>query len=188
MTSATATTIFVNEVAAIPLRETPHSAGDGAQLGFPRRTGARFGDAALVPYLPGPHRFPDETPMATRLNFTSPNVPRTTDAYPHAVVAQGFVFVSGTPGFEPGTGRLSEHFDEQAAQAFRNLQTILEELGSGLDKIVKTTVFMVSGNDFGALNQVYAEVFPANPPARSTPQVLPFPGGILVSVECIALV
>ena len=125
--------------------------------------------------------------MTARQTFTSARVPRTSDVFPHAVVANGLIFVSGTPGFDPATGCLSERFEEQAAQAFRNLQTILEELGSGLDKIVKTTVFMVSGNDFGALNDVYRNVFPENAPARSTPQVLPFPGGILISVECIAL-
>ena len=56
-----------------------------------------------------------------------------------------------------------------------------------MNKIVKTTVFMVSGNDFSILNKVYAEVFPENAPARSTPQVMPFPAGILISVECIAV-
>ena len=126
--------------------------------------------------------------MSNRRNFTSAHVPRTTDVFPHAVVANGLIFVSGTPGFDPRTGQLSEHFKEQAVQAFRNLQAVLEELGSGLDKVVKTTVFMVAGNDFEALNQVYRDVFSTNAPARSTPQVLPFPGGILISVECIALV
>ena len=56
-----------------------------------------------------------------------------------------------------------------------------------MNKIVKTTVFMVSGNDFSILNKVYATVFPENAPARSTPQVMPFPAGILISVECIAV-
>ena len=56
-----------------------------------------------------------------------------------------------------------------------------------MNKIVKTTVFMVSGNDFSILNKVYAEVFPENAPARSTPQVMPFPAGILISVECIVV-
>ena len=54
-------------------------------------------------------------------------------------------------------------------------------------KIVKTTIFMVTGNDFGVINKVYSEFFPDNPPARSTPQVMPFPAGILISVECVAL-
>ena len=126
--------------------------------------------------------------MTTRQNFSTANVPRTTDVFPHAVVANNLIFVSGTPGFNPGTGHLSESFEEQARQSFRNIKTILEEMGSSLDKIVKTTVFMVSGNDFSILNKVYLEVFPENAPARSTPQVMPFPAGILISVECIALV
>jgi len=67
-----------------------------------------------------------------------------------------------------------------------NIQTILEQAGSHLSKIVKTTVFMVTGNDFSILNKVYAEFFPENAPARSAPQVMPFPAGILISVECIA--
>lgn len=125
--------------------------------------------------------------MSARQNFTSARVPRTSDVFPHAVVANGLIFVSGTTGFDPATGQLSAQFEEQAAQAFRNLHTILEELGSGLEKVVKTTVFMVSGNDFGALNNAYRDAFPNNAPARSTPQVMPFPGGILISVECIAL-
>jgi len=126
--------------------------------------------------------------MSGRQNFTSARVPRMSDAFPHAVVANDLIFVSGTPGFDPSTGHLSERFEEQAAQAFRNLKTVLEELGIGLDKVLKTRVFMVAGNDFASLNHVYRDVFPENAPARSTPQVLPFPGGILISVECIALV
>ncbi len=66
-------------------------------------------------------------------------------------------------------------------------QNNLEEAGSDLNKVVKTTVFMVAGNDFAVLNSVYTEFFGDNPPARSTPQVMPFPAGILVSVECIAM-
>jgi len=110
-----------------------------------------------------------------------------TDVFPQAVVAGGFVFVSGTTGVNPATGKLDDDFEKQATQSFRNIKIILEELGSDLSKIVKTTVFMVSGNDFGILNKVYGEVFPENAPARSTPQVMPFPAGILISVECIAI-
>ena len=125
--------------------------------------------------------------MENRRNHNSTAVPAMSDAFPQAVIADKFVFLSGTPGFIPGTGQLSESFEEQTRQAFLNIKTILEEVGSGLEKIVKTTVFMVSGNDFAILNKVYKEIFPANAPARSTPQVMPFPAGILVSVECIAL-
>jgi 2-iminobutanoate/2-iminopropanoate deaminase len=125
--------------------------------------------------------------MEIRKNHNSTEVPRMSEVFPQAVIADKFVFLSGTPGLNPSTGKLSESFEEQTRQAFLNIKTILEEVGSGLDKIVKTTVFMVSGNDFAVLNKVYSEMFPANAPARSTPQVMPFPGGILVSVECIAL-
>ena len=125
--------------------------------------------------------------MEIRKNHNSTEVPRMSDVFPQAVIAGKFVFLSGTPGLNPSTGKLSESFEEQTRQALLNIKAILEEVGSSLDKIVKTTVFMVSGNDFAVLNKVYSEVFPVNAPARSTPQVMPFPGGILVSVECIAL-
>jgi 2-iminobutanoate/2-iminopropanoate deaminase len=125
--------------------------------------------------------------METRKNFNTVKVPRTTEVFPQAVIADNFIFISGTPGFNPETGKLSDRFEEQALQCFQNIKTILEEIGSSMDKIVKTTVFMVSGNDFSVLNKVYGEVFPKNAPARSTPQVMPFPAGILISVECIAL-
>jgi len=126
--------------------------------------------------------------MTARQNFNTAKVPRTTEVFPQAVIAGNFIFLSGTPGFDPVTGKLSNDFEEQARQAFMNIKTILEEAGSSMEKIVKTTVFMVSGNEFSILNKVYAAVFPENAPARSTPQVMPFPAGILISVECIALV
>jgi 2-iminobutanoate/2-iminopropanoate deaminase len=125
--------------------------------------------------------------MENRKNHNSAVIPRMSEVFPQAVIADKFVFLSGTPGLNPSTGKLSEGFEEQTRQAFLNIKAILEEVGSGLEKIVKTTVFMVSGNDFALLNKVYSEIFPTNAPARSTPQVMPFPGGILVSVECIAL-
>lgn len=125
--------------------------------------------------------------MENKRTFNSSSVPAMSTVFPHAVIADKLVFLSGTPGLIPATGKLSESFEEQVRQAFLNIKAILEEAGSGLEKIVKTTVFMVTGNDFAILNKVYGEVFPTNAPARSTPQVMPFPGGILVSVECIAI-
>ncbi|MBA4166951.1 MAG: RidA family protein [Chitinophagaceae bacterium] len=125
--------------------------------------------------------------MENKRTYNSSSVPRMSEVFPQAVIADKFVFLSGTPGLVPSTGKLSESFEEQTRQAFLNIKNILEEVGSGLEKIIKTTVFMVAGNDFAILNKVYSEYFPADAPARSTPQVMPFPGGILVSVECIAL-
>ena len=110
-------------------------------------------------------------------------------AFPQAVIAEKFIFISGTPGYDLTFGKVvSDDFEEQARQCFQNIKVILEEAGSNLGKVVKTTIFMVSGNDFSVVNKVYGDFFPENPPARSTPQVMPFPAGILISVECIALV
>ena len=122
-----------------------------------------------------------------RKNFNSSKVPRMSDAFPQAVIADNFIFLSGTPGLDPATGQvISADFEEQVRQSFANIQTILEDAGSNTSKVVKTTIFMVTGNDFAVMNKIYKEFFPENAPARSIPQVMPFPAGILVSVECIA--
>jgi len=111
-----------------------------------------------------------------------------TEAYPQAVITDEFIFLSGMPGLDPITGKVnSENFEDQARQCFLNIKTVLEEAGSNMAKIVKTTIFMVVGNDFSVINKIYGEFFPENAPARSTPQVMPFPAGIMISVECIAL-
>lgn len=123
-----------------------------------------------------------------RKNFNTAKAPRMSELFPQAVVAGDFIFLSGTAGISLETGKLvSSEFEAQARQCFVNIKAILEDAGSDLSKIVKTTIFMVSGNDFGTINKVYAEFFPENAPARSVPQVSLFPGGILISVECIAL-
>jgi 2-iminobutanoate/2-iminopropanoate deaminase len=122
-------------------------------------------------------------------NFNTDKAPRMSQVFPQAVIADTFIFLSGTPGYDLQTGKvISDDFEAQARQSFQNIKIILEEAGSSLGKVVKTTVFMVAGNDFGIVNKVYTEFFPENPPARSTPQVMPFPAGILISVECIAQV
>ncbi|AUD03482.1 RidA family protein [Spirosoma pollinicola] len=126
--------------------------------------------------------------MAERQNFNTTNAPRMSQVFPQAVIADKFIFLSGTPGLAIDSGQvISADFEDQTRQCFQNIKLILEEAGSNLSNVVKTTIFMVAGHDFGVINKVYAEFFPANPPARSTPQVMPFPAGILISVECIAL-
>lgn len=127
--------------------------------------------------------------MPKQLSFNTPKVASMSTTFPHAVVTDSMVFVSGTPGLDVSTGKvISEDFEEQLRQSFLNIQIILQEAGSDLSKVVKTTIFMVTGNDFAVVSKIYAEFFPNNPPARTTPQVMPFPAGILVSVECIAFV
>lgn len=120
--------------------------------------------------------------------FNTDKAPRMSQVFPQAVIADQFIFLSGTPGLDIITGQLvSDNFEDQARQSFQNIKNILEAAGSDMSKVVKTTVFMVTGNDFAILNKVYTEFFGRNAPARSTPQVMPFPAGILISVECIAL-
>lgn len=127
--------------------------------------------------------------MVYRNNFNTIKAPRMSELFPQAVIAGDYIFLSGTPGLNHENGKIvSDDFEEQARQCFVNIKTIIEEAGSNMSKVIKTTIFMVSGNDFSILNKVYAEFFSENPPARSVPQVLPFPAGILISVECIALV
>ena len=126
--------------------------------------------------------------MGENKNFNTSKAPRMSQVFPQAVITEKFIFLSGTPGLDLNSGLVvSDDFEEQTRQCFLNIKIILEEAGSSLNKVIKTTVFMVSGNDFSILNKVYSEFFPDNPPARSTPQVMPFPAGILLSVECIAL-
>ena len=126
--------------------------------------------------------------MTEKKTFNTSKAPRMSQVFPQAVIADKFIFLSGTPGFDILTGQVvSNNFEDQARQSFQNVKTILEEAGSNMSKVVKTTVFMVAGYDFALLNKVYTEFFGDLSPARSTPQVMPFPAGILISVECIAL-
>ena len=127
--------------------------------------------------------------MEERRNFNTPKAPRMSQAFPQAVLAEKFIFLSGTPGLDLQSGKVvSENFEDQTRQCFQNIEIILEAAGSEMSKIVKTTIFMVAGNDFSVINKIYGEFFPENPPARSVPKVLSFPGGILISVECIAII
>ena len=108
--------------------------------------------------------------------------------YSQAIKAGGLVFVSGQLALEPGNTELTgETVAEQTEQVFANLQAILEAAGSGLDRIVKTTVFLQSLADFGEMNEVYARHIGEQPPARATVEVAALPSGALVEIEAIAL-
>ena len=126
--------------------------------------------------------------MAKKRIFNTSEIARMTDVFPQAVITDQFIYLSGMPGTDPKTGKvINDNFEDQVRQCFSNIKTVLEGAGSNMSKIVKTTIFMVTGNDFSIINKVYSEIFPEIAPARSTPQVMPFPAGILISVECIAL-
>jgi len=108
--------------------------------------------------------------------------------YNQAVVANGFVFVSGQGPLDP-SGKLVEGDIAVAThQTFDNLQAILEAAGSSLDKVVKASVFLSDLGEFGAMNEVYKERMPAPHPARTTVQAAKLPGGIAVEIDVIATV
>ena len=117
----------------------------------------------------------------------SPTMPRVLGPYSQVVRAGDFLFVSGQAGLDPATGSpAGDTFEQQARQAFTNLATVLEAAGSSLAGVVKTTIFCADATAFAALNELYAEFFPADPPARSVP-IVQLPRGLLVSIECIAV-
>ena len=108
--------------------------------------------------------------------------------YSQAIRAGEFVFVSGQLGLRPGeTELVGPTVAEQTEQVFANLRSILEEAGSGLERLVKTTVFLADLSDFGAMNEVYARHVGEHPPARSTVEVAALPSGALVEIEGVAL-
>ena len=108
--------------------------------------------------------------------------------YSQAIEANGFVFVSGQLALAPGhTGLVSETIVEQTEQVLRNLAAILGAAGTGLDRLVKTTVFLQNLEDFQGMNAVYSKHVGEQPPARSTVEVAKLPSGALVEIEAIAL-
>ena len=108
--------------------------------------------------------------------------------YSQGIKANGFVFVAGQLGFEPGeTEVVGPGIKAQTEQTIDNLEAILTEAGSSLDRIVKTTVFLASLSDFQGMNEVYAGRIGDTPPARSTFEVGALPSGALVEIEAIAL-
>jgi 2-iminobutanoate/2-iminopropanoate deaminase len=108
--------------------------------------------------------------------------------YSQAIKANGFVFVAGQVSLKPDHGEIiGDTIEEQTEQVLTNLRAILEAAGSGLDKLVKTTVFLQSLDDFPRMNEVYKQHVGDQPPARSTFEVAKLPSGALVEIEAIAL-
>ena len=108
--------------------------------------------------------------------------------YSQAVIANGFVFTSGQIPIDPATGQfVSGGISEQTQQVLKNLSAVLEAAGSGLQQVVKTTVYLADMQDFTAMNEVYATFFGAEPPARSTVQAARLPKDALVEIDVVAL-
>ncbi len=120
--------------------------------------------------------------------LSSDRIPPAVGPYSQAVRAGEFIFCSGVVGLSPETGKLVEGaFADEVRQVMNNLGALLEDCGSGLSRVVKTTVFLADMAQFQEFNAIYAEYFDDAPPARSTIQVAALPLGARLEVEAIAL-
>ena len=114
--------------------------------------------------------------------------PQAIGPYSQAVEANGLIFASGQIPIDPATGQsVQGGIAEQTERVLNNLAAVLEAAGSGLDRVVKTTVFLVSMEEFPAMNEVYGRFFDADPPARATVQAARLPRDARVEIEAIAL-
>ena len=120
--------------------------------------------------------------------ITSELAPKAIGPYSAGIGAGEFVFTSGQLGLDPASGDLvAGGVEAETQQALTNLKNVLEAGGSGLDRVVKTTVFLRDIADFAKMNAVYATFFTSEPPARSAFQVGALPKGAAVEIEAVAL-
>ena len=117
------------------------------------------------------------------------HAPKAVGPYSQAIRAGDFIFTSGQIPLDPASGELVQGgIKEQARQVMANLKAVLEAGGSDFSKVVKSTVFLDDLKNFGAFNEVYAEYFPGDRPARSTFQVAGLPLGAKIEIEMIATI
>lgn len=120
--------------------------------------------------------------------ISTENAPGAIGPYSQAVKTGNMIFCSGQIPIDPKTGEfVSQDVAEQTEQVLKNLSAVLEAAGSGLNNVVKTTVFLADMNDFTAMNEVYARYFSENKPARATVQAARLPRDARVEIECIAV-
>ncbi len=123
-----------------------------------------------------------------RAAVSTKDAPQAIGPYSQAIKANGFVFTSGQIAIDPATQQVvAGDVTAQTDRVLRNLSEVLEAAGSGLGKVVRTTVFLKNMNDFAAMNQVYGQYFSSDAPARSTVEVARLPRDVLVEIDVIAL-
>ena|SRR5438045_8659364 len=116
------------------------------------------------------------------------DAPQAIGPYSQAIRANGFVFVSGQVAIDPSTQQvISGDVAAQTDRVLKNLSAILKTAGSGLEKVVRSTVFLKNMGDFAAMNEIYGRHFSTAPPARSTVEVARLPRDVLVEIDVIAL-
>ncbi len=108
--------------------------------------------------------------------------------YSQGMKSKGVLITSGQLPLDPETGNMPGSVEEQTRQSLKNCQAVLRAGGADLGDVIKTTVFLSNMEQFSAMNAVYAEFFPENPPARSAVEVARLPKDALVEIECIAVV
>ena len=119
--------------------------------------------------------------------ISTDKAPAAIGPYSQAIAHNGLIFVSGQLPIDPSTGAFPEGgVEAQTRQSLTNIKSILEKAGSGMDKVVKTTVLLADMGDFAVMNGVYAEFFSEPYPARCAFAVKTLPKGALVEIECIA--
>ncbi|MCQ1531409.1 RidA family protein [Lutispora thermophila] len=115
------------------------------------------------------------------------NAPAAIGPYSQGIVTDNLVFVSGQLPIDPATGNFAEgDIKELTRQCIRNIEAILKEAGTGLSKVIKTTIFVADLSNFAAVNEAYAEFFGESAPARSCVQVAAIPKGAQIEIEAIA--
>ncbi len=118
--------------------------------------------------------------------ISTDKAPAAIGPYSQAVEVNGLVQTSGVSPVDPATGNIPEGSVAQARQAFTNMKNLVEAAGSSMDRVLKTTVFIKEMNDFAAINEVYAELFPEPYPARSCVEVARLPKDVMLEIEVIA--
>jgi 2-iminobutanoate/2-iminopropanoate deaminase len=120
--------------------------------------------------------------------ISTKDAPQAIGPYSQAIRANGLIFTSGQIAIDPATQQvIAGDVAVQTDRVLRNLSEILEAAGSGLGKVLRSTVFLKNMNDFAAMNEVYGMFFSATPPARSTVEVARLPKDVLVEIDVIAL-
>lgn len=120
--------------------------------------------------------------------ISTTKAPAAIGPYSQAIHANGMIFVSGQLPVDPSTGNFAEgDIKDLTRQSLSNIKAILEEAGSSMQKVVKTSVFLADMDDFAAMNEVYAQFFEQPFPARSAVAVKTLPKGARVEIECIAV-